>query len=283
MAREGSYGSDEIGYRFWDSKSHKVVRSRDVTFNEDSLYEAKAATDSNTSEGSENSGSFEDSGRSDEEDSEDRASSEEGGSETLRLRRSTRESRAPVRVKEEQDGKKSCEDDYKSGLVLSIVGRRRAGYKRCAMDHCLAKQIIGMSIIRDRTKGTLRLSQERYIGKVLEKFNMKDAEARCQSLGDHFKLNKQAPKTEASRRIMAKIHVKPKKGHWEAVKLAVTLLERSPIQTMEKCVAMSTTEAEYMAIAKAGKELKIFGGKEHADMSHQCGDNKEVEALRIFN
>ncbi|GKB62179.1 retrovirus-related pol polyprotein from transposon TNT 1-94 [Tanacetum coccineum] len=50
-----------------------------------------------TSEGSENSGSFEDSGRSDEEDSKDRASSEEGGSETLQLRRSTRESRAPVR------------------------------------------------------------------------------------------------------------------------------------------------------------------------------------------
>ncbi|GJU93869.1 retrovirus-related pol polyprotein from transposon TNT 1-94, partial [Tanacetum coccineum] len=39
------YGSDEMGYRFWDLKSHKVVRSRDVTFNEDSLYGAKAATD----------------------------------------------------------------------------------------------------------------------------------------------------------------------------------------------------------------------------------------------
>ncbi|GKE58278.1 retrovirus-related pol polyprotein from transposon TNT 1-94, partial [Tanacetum coccineum] len=38
------YGSDEMGYHFWDSKSHKVVRSRDVTFNKDSLYGAKAAT-----------------------------------------------------------------------------------------------------------------------------------------------------------------------------------------------------------------------------------------------
>nr|GEX54393.1 retrovirus-related Pol polyprotein from transposon TNT 1-94 [Tanacetum cinerariifolium] len=46
MAREGSYGSDDIGYRFWDSKSHKVVRSRDDIFNEDSLYQAKAAIDS---------------------------------------------------------------------------------------------------------------------------------------------------------------------------------------------------------------------------------------------
>ncbi|GKC46832.1 hypothetical protein Tco_1064554, partial [Tanacetum coccineum] len=52
---------------------------------------------SNTSEGSENSRSFEDSGRLDEEYSEDGASSKEGGSETPQVRRSTRESKAPVR------------------------------------------------------------------------------------------------------------------------------------------------------------------------------------------
>ncbi|GJY15247.1 retrovirus-related pol polyprotein from transposon TNT 1-94, partial [Tanacetum coccineum] len=50
-----------------------------------------------------------------------------------------------------------------------------------------AKQILDMSILRDKTKGTLRLSQEKYIGKFLEKFNIKDAEARCQPLGDYFK------------------------------------------------------------------------------------------------
>ncbi|GKB57971.1 retrovirus-related pol polyprotein from transposon TNT 1-94 [Tanacetum coccineum] len=215
---------------------------------------------------------------------------------------------------------------------------QRAGYKRCAMDHCCylkkvgsssiilllyvddmlvagsdmakikklkrqlsqefemkdlgpAKQILGMSIIRDRTKGTLRLSQEKYIGKVLEKFNMKDAEARCQPLGDHFKLSKkQAPKTEASRRRMAKVpyasavgsvmytmvctrpdiaHVvgvvsrftsNPGRKHWEAVKWLLRYLKVggttvSWMSRIQKCVAMSTTEAEYMAIAEAGKEL----------------------------
>nr|GEW43225.1 retrotransposon protein, putative, Ty3-gypsy subclass [Tanacetum cinerariifolium] len=40
------YGLDKMGYCFWDSKGHKFIRSRDVTFNEDSLYGAKAATDS---------------------------------------------------------------------------------------------------------------------------------------------------------------------------------------------------------------------------------------------
>ncbi|GJW93969.1 hypothetical protein Tco_0173641 [Tanacetum coccineum] len=188
-----------------------------------------------------------------------------------------------------------------------------------------------MSIIRDRTKGTLRLSQEKYIGKVLEKFNMKDAKARCQPLGDHFKLSKkQAPKTEASRRRMAKVpyasavgsvmyamvctrpdiaHAvgvvsrfmsNPGREHWEAVKWLLRYLKGTSKATLcfsrkevvlegfsdsdyggcldsgksttgyvftvggttvswmsriQKCVAMSTTEAEYMAIAEAGKEL----------------------------
>ncbi|GJT15050.1 retrovirus-related pol polyprotein from transposon TNT 1-94 [Tanacetum coccineum] len=483
------YGSDEIEYRFWDSKSHKVVRSRDATFNEDSLYGAKAETNSSNltkrnqkdqvvledspenlanksivtehglsleitqspvgssdaSEGSENSGSFKDSGRSDKEDSEDRVSSQERGSETPQLRRSTRESRAPVskefvqwkkainedmvsleknqtwslvrlpagkkalqskwvfRVKEEHDGKKR----YKARLVVKgfqhklgvdyneifssvvkmttirhlhdmtkgfsvswerrkprvqVEEKSRAGYKRCAMDHCcylkkvgsssiilllyvddmlvagsdieeiefemkdlgLAKQILGMGIIRDRTKGTLRLSQERYIGKVLEKFNMKDAEARCQPLGDHFKLSKkQTPKTEASRRRMAKVPYASAVGSvmytMKAVKWLLRYLKGTSKATLcfskkevvlegfsdsdyggcldsgksttgyvftvggttvswmsriQKCVAMSTTEAEYMAIAermaKSCEEtlslMKILGAENPADM-----------------
>ncbi|GKF38812.1 hypothetical protein Tco_0118873 [Tanacetum coccineum] len=52
---------------------------------------------SDTSKGSENSRSFKDSRRSNEEYYEDGASCKEGGFETLQVRRSTRESRAPVR------------------------------------------------------------------------------------------------------------------------------------------------------------------------------------------
>ncbi|GJQ89640.1 retrovirus-related pol polyprotein from transposon TNT 1-94 [Tanacetum coccineum] len=466
------YDSDEMGYHFWDSKSHKVVQSQDVTFNEDSLYAAKAATDSSnltkpnqkdqvvledlpenlanksivtehglsseitqspsgssdTSEGSKNSRSFKDSGRSDEEDSKDRASSEEGGSETPQLRRSTRDFRALVRyspsanyllltengkpesysealsskefvqwkkaineemvsleknqtwVKEERDGKKR----YKARLVVKGFQQKQGVYyneifspvvKMTTIRHLHdttrgfsvswerrkprvqveeksvqikastetmkvglssiilllyvddmlvagsdmaeikklkrqlsqefemkdlgpAKQILGMSIIRDITKGTLRLSQEKYIGNVLDKFNMKDAEARCQPLGDHFKLSKkQAPKTEASRQRMDKVayastvgsvmytmvctrpdmtHAvgvvsrfmsNPGREHWEAVKWLLrylkvtskaTLLGGTTVSWMsriQKCVAMSTTEAEYMAIVDAGIEL----------------------------
>ena len=35
-----------------------------------------------------------------------------------------------------------------------------------------AKQILGMSIARDKATGTLKLSQAKYVKKVLEKFNM---------------------------------------------------------------------------------------------------------------
>ncbi|GJU52716.1 retrovirus-related pol polyprotein from transposon TNT 1-94 [Tanacetum coccineum] len=232
---------------------------------------------------------------------------------------------------------------------------QRAGYKRCAMDHCCylkkvgsssiilllyvddmlvagsdmaeikklkrqlsqefemkelgpAKQILGMSIIRDKTKGTLRLSQEKYIGKVLEKFNMKDAKARCQPLGDHFKLIGSMMYTVVCTRpdithavgVVSRFMSNPGKEHWEAVKWLLCYLKGTSKATLyfsrkevilegfsdsdyggfldsgksttgyvftvggitvswmsriRKCVAMSTTEAEYMAIAEAGKEL----------------------------
>lgn len=45
------------------------------------------------------------------------------------------------------------------------------------------RQILGMSIVRDRSVGTLKLSQEKYIRKVLEKFNMTDAKARSTPWG----------------------------------------------------------------------------------------------------
>ena len=53
-----------------------------------------------------------------------------------------------------------------------------------------AKQILGMSIRRDRGARKLWVSQQKYIEKVLEKFNMKDAKPVGVPLGGHFKLKK---------------------------------------------------------------------------------------------
>ena len=40
-----------------------------------------------------------------------------------------------------------------------------------------AKQILGMHIVRDRTKKVLWLSQEKYVTKILERFNMLEAKS----------------------------------------------------------------------------------------------------------
>lgn len=51
-----------------------------------------------------------------------------------------------------------------------------------------AKRILGMEITRDRTAGVLWLSQEGYLNRVLETYNMDDAKPTVTPLGAHFKL-----------------------------------------------------------------------------------------------
>nr|KYP76530.1 Retrovirus-related Pol polyprotein from transposon TNT 1-94 [Cajanus cajan]KYP76536.1 Retrovirus-related Pol polyprotein from transposon TNT 1-94 [Cajanus cajan] len=45
------------------------------------------------------------------------------------------------------------------------------------------KQILGMNISRNRSEGSLILFQEKYIGKLLEKFSMQDAKIVSTPLG----------------------------------------------------------------------------------------------------
>lgn len=69
-----------------------------------------------------------------------------------------------------------------------------------------ANQILGMRIIRNLTTSLLSLSQERYITKVLERFQVEDAKSRSTSLVRHFKLSKeQSPKTMEEREQMSKV------------------------------------------------------------------------------
>ncbi|KAJ0555551.1 putative RNA-directed DNA polymerase [Helianthus annuus] len=72
-------------------------------------------------------------------------------------------------------------------------------------DFGAANQILGMSIFRNKD-GSLTLSQEKYIEKVLEKFKLKDAKIRSTPLGSHFKLSKdQSPKSDEDKEEMAKV------------------------------------------------------------------------------
>ena len=50
--------------------------------------------------------------------------------------------------------------------------------KQFAMkDLGVAKQILGMRIISDKTNGTLKLSQAKYVKKILDRFNMIEAKS----------------------------------------------------------------------------------------------------------
>ncbi|GJV67261.1 retrovirus-related pol polyprotein from transposon TNT 1-94 [Tanacetum coccineum] len=156
-----------------------------------------------------------------------------------------------------------------------------------------AKQILCMSIIRDKTKDTLRLSREKYIRKVLEKFNMNDAEARCQPLVFHIKLNKkQAPKTKASLQRMAKVlytlavdsvmyamvctrpdiaHAvglgsrfmsNPEREHWETVKWLLCYLKGSLEATLcfsrKEVVLEGFSDSNYGCCLNLGKSTTVM-------------------------
>ena len=55
-------------------------------------------------------------------------------------------------------------------------------------DLSLARQILGMQILRDGKSKELWLLQEKYIERVLERFNMKHVKLVSTPLGAHFKL-----------------------------------------------------------------------------------------------
>uniref|UniRef100_A0A2N9HK67 Reverse transcriptase Ty1/copia-type domain-containing protein n=1 Tax=Fagus sylvatica TaxID=28930 RepID=A0A2N9HK67_FAGSY len=162
-----------------------------------------------------------------------------------------------------------------------------------------ARQILGMQILRDRKAKKLWLSQEKYIERVLERFNMKHAKLVSTPLGGHFKLSKKScPSSNKEKENMASIpyssavgslmyamvctrpdiaHAvgvvsssKPVLEGYTNADMAGDLDGRKSTSRflftfvggavswqpkLQKCVSLSTTEAEYIAATEAGKEM----------------------------
>jgi hypothetical protein len=70
----------------------------------------------------------------------------------------------------------------------------------------VAKQILGMRIIRDRANSTLKISQTEYVKKILNRFSMDGAKSVNTPLGSHFRITKdQSPKTDQETTYMNKV------------------------------------------------------------------------------
>ncbi|KAA0043826.1 putative gag-pol polyprotein [Cucumis melo var. makuwa] len=71
---------------------------------------------------------------------------------------------------------------------------------------CELKRILGMDVKRDKEKGLLTISQESYVIKLLEKYNMSDSKAVSTPLASHFRLSSsQCPVTKQERIEMSNI------------------------------------------------------------------------------
>uniref|UniRef100_A0A3Q7HQM3 Reverse transcriptase Ty1/copia-type domain-containing protein n=1 Tax=Solanum lycopersicum TaxID=4081 RepID=A0A3Q7HQM3_SOLLC len=157
-----------------------------------------------------------------------------------------------------------------------------------------AKQILGMRITRLRDKRKIYLSQKKYIERVLERFIMKNAKPVSIPLAGHMKLSKKmCPTAREEKENMAKVPYSSVVGSLMYLRGSsdecLCFGASNPIlkgytdsdmegdldnrksttgylftfsggaiswqSKLQKCVALSTTEAEYIAATEAGKEM----------------------------
>lgn len=97
------------------------------------------------------------------------------------------------------------DDMLTTGNSMRIIYELKTHLALCfsMKDLGVAKRILGMDIIRNRHKREIRLSQEKYILKVLQKFNMSNAKSVATPLANYFLLSsKMCPSTAEEKREM---------------------------------------------------------------------------------
>ncbi|GJZ23787.1 hypothetical protein Tco_0561246 [Tanacetum coccineum] len=134
---------------------------------------------SDTSERSQNSGSFEDSGRSDEEYSEDGASSKEEGSESSQVRRSTRESRAPVRYSPSANYLLLTENGEPDSYLEALSNKESVQWKKAIIEEMV-------SLKMNETCSLVRLPAGKNASQSLWMFMVKEEQDGSKSCEDDY-------------------------------------------------------------------------------------------------
>ncbi|CAJ2645756.1 unnamed protein product [Trifolium pratense] len=182
------------------------------------------------------------------------------------------------------------------GKNISNIDRlkKQLGESFAMKDMGEAKQILGIRITRDIKEKKLWMSQEHYIKRVLQRFQMENSKAVSTPLATHFKLSsKQSPSNEDETFYMKRVPYasdvgslmylrgttcmrlcfggdKPTLEGYSDSDMAGDIDSRESTSgymikfaggvvawqsRLQKCVALSTTEAEFIAITEAYKEL----------------------------
>ncbi|GKE37029.1 retrovirus-related pol polyprotein from transposon TNT 1-94, partial [Tanacetum coccineum] len=132
-----------------------------------------------------------------------------------------------------------------------------------------ANKILGLQIHRDRISRKIWLSQKSYVKKILQRFNMQD----CKTISTPFPTNvklssKMSTSSEKESMKMSRVpyasamgslmFARPDIAHAVGVvsryMVEPDLIVKGYVDSDYAVVAMSTTEAEYVAVAQASKE-----------------------------
>nr|GEV87252.1 hypothetical protein [Tanacetum cinerariifolium] len=124
-----------------------------------------------------------------------------------------------------------------------------------------AKNIFGMEIVRHQSHKILRVSQSRYVSKILNNFRIDNGKSVKMPLGGHFKLSlKNSPVRDYDVERMSKVPYANEVGSL----MYLMVCTRPDIayagcvvswkKTLQHVVALSTTKVEYMDFTEAVKE-----------------------------
>ncbi|KAL6333534.1 hypothetical protein AAG906_028719 [Vitis piasezkii] len=139
--------------------------------------------------------------------------------------------------------------------LRKLIIKKQLSKQFAMKDLGAAKQILGMRIIRDKTNGTLKLSQSEYVKKVLSRFNINEAKPlnvcygvyKARHCTCYLKLQGYVDADFAG-------DIDSRKNTTRFVfTLGGTTI--SWASNLQKIVTLSTTEAKYVAATEVGKEM----------------------------